>query len=227
MSAPPKSAPPTGFLDRDALNLPNLITLTRLGLSAVLFALISLGGMWLTAMILFIVAASTDFLDGYYARKLGQITILGRIMDPFVDKIIVCGAFIFLIGEPASGVSAWMAIIVVGREMFVSTLRGLLEQMGLDFSANWVGKVKMIGQCVAVSVALGFLALPESRQADSNLMLGRDIILWGVTLFTAWSGLSYVLRAAEVLAQAASQHQAGVETQVSDLADDGEPREDE
>ena len=208
MSAPPKTARPTGFLDREALNLPNLITLTRLFLSFVLFALISMGGLWLTSMILFIVAASTDFLDGYYARKLGQITILGRILDPFVDKIIVCGAFTFLISEPASGVNAWMVIIVVGREMFVSTLRGLLEQMGLDFSANWVGKIKMVGQCVAVSVALGFLALSESLQADSSLVLARDIVLWGITIFTAWSGLSYVLRAAEVLAEAASQHEA-------------------
>lgn len=226
MSAPPKSAPPTGFLDREALNLPNLITLTRLFLSAILFALISIGEMWLTATILFIVAASTDFLDGYYARKLGQITILGRILDPFVDKIIVCGSFIFLIGERASGVNAWMAIIVVGREMFVSTLRGLLEQMGLDFSANWVGKIKMIGQSVAVSVALGFMALPETRQADSSLILGRDVILWGVTIFTAWSGLSYVLRAAEVLAHAASQHESDAKVETSDSDDRNDTRED-
>lgn len=216
MSAPPKTAPVTGFLDREALNLPNLITLARLFLSVVLFALISIGGMWLTSTILFIVAASTDFLDGYYARKLGQITILGRILDPFVDKIIVCGAFTFLISEPASGVNAWMVIIVVGREMFVSTLRGLMEQMGLDFSANWVGKIKMIGQCVAVSVSLGFLALPESQQAVTSLVLGRDIILWGITIFTAWSGLSYILRAAEVLAKAATQQEASESVETSE-----------
>ncbi len=205
MSTSSSTPPPTGFLDREALNLPNFITLTRLILSVVLFGLIYWGGLWWTSTILFVVAASTDFLDGYYARKLGQITILGRILDPFVDKIIVCGSFIFLIGEPTSGVNAWMATIVVGREMFVSTLRGLMEQMGLDFSANWVGKIKMIGQCVAVTTALGFLALPEVLQTATNLILARDVILWGVTLFTAWSGLSYVLRAAQELAKAASQ----------------------
>ena len=208
--------PPTGFLDREALNLPNLITLTRLILSVVLFGLIYWGGLWWTSTILFVVAASTDFLDGYYARKLGQITILGRILDPFVDKIIVCGSFIFLIGEPASGVNAWMAIIVVGREMFVSTLRGLMEQMGVDFSANWVGKIKMIGQCVAVTTALGFLALPEVLQSATNLILARDVILWGVTLFTAWSGLSYVLRAAQELAKSASQQASSTEASVVD-----------
>ncbi|MBD3676440.1 MAG: CDP-diacylglycerol--glycerol-3-phosphate 3-phosphatidyltransferase [Planctomycetaceae bacterium] len=220
MSEAPLTQSPTGFLDREALNLPNLITLTRLGLSCVLFGLISRGDLWLTSTILFVVAASTDFLDGYYARKLGQITILGRILDPFVDKIIVCGSFIFLIGEPASGVSAWMAIIVVGREMFVSTLRGLLEQMGLDFSANWVGKIKMIGQCVAVTVALGFLALPEVLQSASNLILARNVILWGVTIFTAWSGLSYVLRAARALADAARNQSAA--TTSHDSTDDSE-----
>ena len=215
MSGTSNTPPPTGFLDREALNLPNLITITRLGLSCVLFGLISIGDLWLTSTILFVVAASTDFLDGYYARKLGQITILGRILDPFVDKIIVCGSFIFLISEPASGVSAWMAIIVVGREMFVSTLRGLLEQMGLDFSANWVGKIKMIGQCVAVTVALGFLALPEVLQSASNLILARNVILWSVTIFTAWSGLSYVLRAARALAEAARQHSASPSEKVA------------
>lgn len=216
MSGHPQSPPPTGFLDREALNLPNLITITRLGLSCVLFGLISVGDLWLTCTVLFVVAASTDFLDGYYARKLGQITILGRILDPFVDKIIVCGAFIFLISEPTSGVNAWMAIIVVGREMFVSTLRGLLEQMGLDFSANWVGKIKMIGQCVAVTVALGFLALPVVLQSASNIILARDVILWGVTLFTAWSGLSYVLRAAQALAEAARNQTATVSANESE-----------
>jgi len=206
-----ESPPPTGFLDREAINLPNLITISRLGLSLILFALIFRGNLWGICTALFVVAASTDFLDGYYARKLKQITILGRILDPFVDKIIVCGSFIFLISEPDSGVNAWMAIIVVGREMFVSTLRGLMEQMGLDFSANWVGKIKMIGQCVAVTTALGFLAMPEVLRSASNLILARDLILWGVTLFTAWSGLSYVLRASEALARA-SQNRIADET---------------
>jgi CDP-diacylglycerol---glycerol-3-phosphate 3-phosphatidyltransferase len=220
MSTSTPTPPPTGFLDREALNLPNLITLTRLILSVVLFGLIYWGGLWLTSTILFVVAASTDFLDGYYARKLGQITILGRILDPFVDKIIVCGSFIFLIGEPASGVNAWMAIIVVGREMFVSTLRGLMEQMGLDFSANWVGKIKMIGQCVSVTTALGFLALPEVLQTATNLILARDVILWGVTLFTAWSGLSYVLRAAQELAKAASLQSSSASASVENSQGD-------
>ena len=154
-------------IDRRSLNLPNAITVSRLFLSGVLFALIQVGDrrfgsrfdVWLWSAGLFVFAASTDALDGYFARKYGQITTLGRILDPFVDKIIVCGTFIFLLeGDGRSGVTAWMVIIVIGREMFVSTLRGFLEQQGLDFSANWAGKAKMILQCVAVTASL--MSLP-------------------------------------------------------------------
>ncbi|HSG71837.1 MAG TPA: CDP-diacylglycerol--glycerol-3-phosphate 3-phosphatidyltransferase [Planctomycetaceae bacterium] len=193
----------SGIFDRKALNLPNTITLIRFVMAVVLFALIYLDGYWQTAAILFVVAASTDFLDGYVARKYQQITILGRILDPFVDKIIICGSFIFLIGQEQSGVNAWMAIIVVGREMFVSTLRGLLEQQGLDFSANWIGKIKMAAQCAAVTGSLIFLALPPESQTDANYMLARDLLLWGVVLFTAYSGIAYVLRASQLLAESA------------------------
>src|SRR5688572_3148906 len=96
---PPVTEPPASveLMPRDALNLPNLITISRLFLSFVLFALIYIQDYWFTAAVLFVVAASTDFLDGYIARKYGLITTLGRIMDPFVDKIIICGAFVFLL----------------------------------------------------------------------------------------------------------------------------------
>jgi CDP-diacylglycerol---glycerol-3-phosphate 3-phosphatidyltransferase len=193
----------TGIFTRKALNLPNTITMIRFVLALVLFGLIYLDGYWWTATILFVVAASTDFLDGYLARKYGQVTILGRILDPFVDKIIICGSFIFLIGQPASGVNAWMAIVVVGREMFVSTLRGLLEQQGLDFSANWIGKIKMAAQCGAVTGSLVFLALPAERQVDPAFVLSRDLLLWGVVLLTAYSGAAYVVRASRLLSQSA------------------------
>ena len=136
-------------LGRESLNIPNLITLSRLLLAIVLFALIDHGQYWLSATTLFVVAAATDWIDGYLARKYGQVTTLGRILDPFVDKIIVGGTFLFLLGkngnaaDPSgmqSGVNAWMVIIVIGREMFVSSLRGFLEQQGKDFSASWSGQ---------------------------------------------------------------------------------------
>lgn len=191
---------------RDALNAPNLITFSRLVLAGVLFVLIYLDGFWLTAAVLFAVAASTDFLDGYIARRYGLITVIGRIMDPFADKIIVCGSLIFLLekkidvageGVAWSGVNAWMVLVIIGREMFVASLRGFLEKQGMDFSANWTGKTKLVLQCVAVTASLLSLA-PELREIERFLLL-RDVLLWVAVVFTAYSGVAYMVRGITLL----------------------------
>jgi CDP-diacylglycerol--glycerol-3-phosphate 3-phosphatidyltransferase len=183
-------------IDRRSLNLPNSITLSRLILSIALFAKIGYEGLWLTSAVLFVVAASTDFLDGYFARKYGQVTTLGRIMDPFVDKIIVGGAFLFLMGQDA-GVSAWMVLIVLGRELFVTSLRGFMEQHGIDFSADKTGKVKMVLQCIAVTVAL--LSMSQLFSGFEEFRTFRNVLLWGMTAFTAYSGIAYFARAMRAL----------------------------
>jgi CDP-diacylglycerol--glycerol-3-phosphate 3-phosphatidyltransferase len=196
------SKPAAGSLDlvcRDALNLPNLITVSRLLLAIVLFVLIFLKGQWITAAVLFAVAASTDALDGYIARRYGMVTTLGRILDPFVDKIIICGAFIFLLEKKSdfdSGVNAWMVIIVIGREMFVTSLRGFLEKHGCDFSASTSGKIKMVLQCAAVTAALLSLS-PHFESSGFNLL--RDILLWTAVAATVYSGADYVFRAVRLL----------------------------
>jgi CDP-diacylglycerol--glycerol-3-phosphate 3-phosphatidyltransferase len=138
---------------RELFNVPNQLTAARLVLSIVVFVLIPLK-QYMPALVVFLIAASTDWIDGYYARRYGQVTKLGRVFDPFVDKIIICGAFIFLAAEPQSGIDAWMAVVVVGREMLVTALRGLIEQEGGDFSAKMAGKLKMVFQCVAVALSL-------------------------------------------------------------------------
>ncbi len=184
-------------LTRRALNLPNLITLIRLLLAFVLFTMIEYSSYWVAAACLFVFAAATDALDGWIARRYQMITTLGRILDPFVDKIIVCGAFIFLLARPESGVNAWMVVILIGREMFVSTLRGFLEQHGKDFAANWAGKIKMILQSVAVTASL----LSMDAQLSQLLWFNptRDILLWGAVIATAYSGLIYIFRATSLL----------------------------
>lgn len=190
-------------LGRESLNLPNLITISRFVLSLILFAIIDHGGWWLAAAVLFGCAAGTDWLDGYLARRYGQVTTLGRILDPFVDKIIVGGTFLFLLekngveGELQSGVTAWMVITVIGREMFVSSLRGFLEQQGKDFSASISGKAKMVLQCVAVSASL--LSMSSELQDWKWLVPTRDILLWSAVAVTVWSGLVYVVRGARML----------------------------
>ena len=184
-------------IDGRSLNLPNLITLSRLGLAVVLFWLIYVEGFWISAAVLFVVAAATDAIDGYIARKYGQVTTLGRILDPFVDKIIVCGAFVFLLEKKAdSGVNSWMVMSVIGREMFVTGLRSFLEQAGKDFSAAFIGKVKMALQCVAITLSLLSLS-PEVGNPTFNFC--RNIVLWAAVAVTVYSGLSYAVRGFQML----------------------------
>lgn len=188
-----------GELTRGAFNVPNLITLCRLLLAFVVFGLIDVPGYPLTAAVLFVVAVSTDVLDGWIARRYGLITTLGRILDPFVDKIIVCGAFVFLLERQEqfdTGVNAWMVIIVIGREMFVTSLRGFLEKQGRDFSASLSGKLKMFTQSVAVTASLLSLS-PDVAGPRFDLL--RDVLLWTAVAVTLWSGLVYVARAVKML----------------------------
>ncbi len=196
-----------GLIDRRSWNLPNLITVSRFLLALVLFVLIDLDGWWRVAAVLFVFAALTDVLDGYLARKYGQITVLGRIMDPFVDKIIVLGAFIFLQGKQSgdlhSGVTASMTFIILAREMFVTSLRAILEQYGLDFSAKWSGKLKMFLQSATVPICLLSLSEPFLQSISGWLnheqfLLFRDVMLWGTVTFTLYSGIEYVVRAARL-----------------------------
>ena len=202
----------------ESLNLPNAVTLARLLLACGLFAMIAYDGLWKSAAAVFVLAAATDFLDGWLARRYGQVTTLGRILDPFVDKIVVVGALLFLLekrvrmpgpgeGEELivwSGVSAWMVLVIVAREMFVSSLRGFLEKHGIDFSADWTGKVKTTLQFVAVTASLLSLA-PEFGSLDPQFYgrgwfrWVRDGLLWAAALFTAYSGGAYVARAVREL----------------------------
>lgn len=178
-------------------NLPNQLTVSRLVLSLVLFALISLH-YYLASLIVFILAASTDWLDGYFARKYGLVTMLGRILDPFVDKIIICGTFICLVAEPRSGVAAWMAVVIVGRELLVTALRSFLEQQGADFSASMSGKLKMVLQCVAAGLSLFSLTYGNSGPPDAlaYLVVGS---VWAAVAITVYSGVEYVRRAVGLL----------------------------
>lgn len=188
-------------ITRNALSLPNIITVSRLFIAAGLFALIYAytetpdSGYWLTATALFLLAAGTDFLDGLIARRWGLVSTLGRILDPFADKIIICGVFVFLQDRRLeSGITAWMTIIVIGREMFVTSLRGFLEKHGRDFSAALSGKIKMIMQCIAVTAALMWLS-PTVQSAFPWFYLLRDVLIWATIAVTVWSGLLYVWRA--------------------------------
>jgi CDP-diacylglycerol--glycerol-3-phosphate 3-phosphatidyltransferase len=186
----PATVKPTA--SNQVVNVPN-------SLSALRFVLAILVCIWieqqwyLAALIGFIVAVSTDWIDGYWARRFNQVTKLGRILDPFVDKIIISGTLIGLVGQPGSGLSAWIATVVVGRELLVTSLRGMIEGQGGDFSAKQLGKWKMVLQCAAVIVCL--LGLMWKETTPAWLPWVRTITIWSAVILTIVSGVEYILLA--------------------------------
>ena len=185
------------------VNVPNVLTGVRLALAVAVFVLIQRHD-YMTALIVFVLAASTDWIDGYWARKYNQVTKLGRIFDPFVDKIIICGAFIYLAVEPRSGIAAWMAVLVMGREMLVTALRSFIETSGGDFSAKWAGKLKMVFQCAAVvssKLVLRHNQLAESPSSVLPEWLAGALFLsvWLAIISTVYSGLEYIIAASRAL----------------------------
>jgi CDP-diacylglycerol--glycerol-3-phosphate 3-phosphatidyltransferase len=188
-------------------NVPNRLSLARLVLSLVVFFLIPLELFW-GAFWVFVIAAGTDWVDGWYARRYSQVTQLGRILDPFCDKILICGVFILLAVEMHDSfpwyaqIAGWMAVVVTARELLVTGLRGLVETGGGDFSAKMHGKLKMWFQCIAAAAALVALAM---KQADSATELPRwltstlVISIWAAVLSTIYSGALYAAAAWEPL----------------------------
>src|SRR5205823_6336696 len=131
---------------------------TRLVLGVVLFALID-SSSWLWCVVVFAAAAATDWFDGYLARKQGLMSALGRVFDPLVDKIVICGAYIFLLPVEGAGLLPWVVTVVVGRELVITGLRSFLENRGVVFGADWLGKLKMGLQCAALFGIFVFLHL--------------------------------------------------------------------
>ena len=229
--------------------LPNWLTSARVVMAAVFFAVLTLWRWddsaasygrfdWLlfSAAILFIFACITDVLDGYLARKWHVESAFGRIMDPFADKILIVGAFVFLAGPDfwwefpggptgnvptrlsghgiqISGVYPWMVVVILGRELLVTSIRGVLEGQGIKFGADWWGKGKMIMQSIVIPTVLITPAvtkvLPAVREFEKyhwwENPWGRQLIdatVWGMMFFTVMSGVPYVTRCIRLLAQA-------------------------
>jgi CDP-diacylglycerol--glycerol-3-phosphate 3-phosphatidyltransferase len=208
----PKSIPRTeaesepkrgAVIGRESLNMPNFVTATRLLLSIVLFSMITSGGWWISSAALFVFAASTDALDGYLARKYKQITVLGRILDPFVDKVIVCGTFRFSSRKAGThraqvsthGWSLSSSDVRCSSPACVESWR----KRARTFSASLSGKLKMSVQCVAVTASLLSLSAPIFRGRGFQAV--RDVLLWIAVAITVWSGFVYLLRGFSLLRQ--------------------------
>jgi len=161
------------------LNLPNKLTLTRVLIVPVLVVvLLTKLSDWL-ALAIFLAAASTDFVDGYLARSRKQITVLGKLMDPIADKLLIAGALISLV--ELGRVHAWIVVVIVGREFAVNGLRAVAAAQNIVIPAGKLGKIKMVAQIITVSLLIfniGSFKLTERSFAKlSAEQIPREILV--------------------------------------------------
>lgn len=200
-----------------SLNLPNKLSVARLILSAIFITLLSQYAqsrpnplLLDICIVLFIVAAITDFMDGHIARKRGLVTSLGRVLDPFADKMLVCGAFILMagsgftneVGVNTTGVASWMVVVIVGRELLVTGLRGFNEAQGKAFPAGLHGKLKMWVQSFAAPAILLLVAHPGVMGSKGTSELTCRILAWATVVVTTLSMFQYLARSRHLLQDA-------------------------
>src|SRR5882724_1921777 len=183
-----------------AVNLPNSITLTRIFSIPLLIWILSTsrfhgtgGEKELLASALFIAASITDGIDGYLARKRGQITTMGMLLDPLADKLLIAAAFVTLVQFNPRLVPAWIAVVIIGREFLVSGLRGIAASEGFTIEASDLGKFKMFVQIVSVVAVIldhrwhawhfGPVTVPVHWIAQ--------IAVWGMIALSLWSAVDY------------------------------------
>jgi len=195
-------------------NLPNQLTMARLVIAALFFLILNQyrypsGESWLLwfAMGVFIVGMLTDIADGYLARRWKVESTFGRLMDPFVDKVIVLGALIYLSGarfvDPVavangsfftmiSGIYPWMVAVILARELLVTGIRGELEGRGVKFGAKVSGKIKTLLQSIGIPTILGAVALDPNADGHAWMRWLRDSLAYGMVVMTVISGIPYI-----------------------------------
>ncbi len=179
---------------QNAFSGPNQLTLFRIAAVPIIIILMLFPSRVCTfiAALLFSAAAITDYLDGFWARKRGMVTTLGTIMDPVADKLLVSSAFIML--TALGWVPAWMACIIIGRELAVTGLRNIIAEKGEDLSASNLGKYKtgfQIAAVIPLMIHYPFFGL--------NVQVIGNLFLWGALVFTIWSGADYFIRSKSLL----------------------------
>ena len=171
---------------KSVLNLPNTLTFIRLGAIPIILVCLCFPGKWgsFLAALFFGMASVTDILDGFFARKYGDVTILGKFLDPLVDKLLVSLTMIMLI--PLGRIPVWMVMVIISREMALTGLRSIAVSEGIVIQASALGKYKTIFQ----SVALVGLCLHYGYWGISFHTVGM-VFLWGALFLTIWSGWDY------------------------------------
>lgn len=173
------------------LNVPNLLSLSRI-LSVPVFIILMLEPSPVRALvagIVFSLASATDWLDGYLARKWGQVTKVGKLLDPIADKILIMAALVTLVEIRSEVVHSWMAIVIIGREFAVTGLRAIAASDGIVIPAETVGKYKVGAQITAVLSLLLDYYLDKGWLTD----LGR-IALWIAMVLAVYSAIQYFMK---------------------------------
>jgi CDP-diacylglycerol---glycerol-3-phosphate 3-phosphatidyltransferase len=182
-------------------NVPNVLTISRVPLTIVLCIFIGCH-LWFAALVTFVVASMTDWIDGWWARRFNQMSAFGRVFDPLTDKILLGSAFIFLVAVPDSAMQTWMAAVVIGRELLITGVRGYVESLGKKFGADWFGKLKTILQCVWLLAVLVYLSIREQSWAADLVgpveMLHYGL-LYAMIAATVLSGLQYCWKAVKLV----------------------------
>jgi CDP-diacylglycerol--glycerol-3-phosphate 3-phosphatidyltransferase len=188
------------------LNIPNILTMARIAaiplLSVLLMTPTQSAGFWAAAV--FSLASITDWLDGYLARRMGIVTIFGKFLDPIADKLIVMAALIMIL--PFGRVPAWMVLVILGREIIITGLRGIASSEGIVIQASDLGKFKTIFQLVAIIGLLlhydyNWLFGIEHQLLHVNMHNVGMFFLWIATLLTVWSGVDYLARFIKIIAR--------------------------
>jgi CDP-diacylglycerol---glycerol-3-phosphate 3-phosphatidyltransferase len=181
-------------LSNEVWNLPNALTLFRIFLVPflVVVLLTKFTAREFVGLAIFLVAAITDFLDGWLARRRNQTTKLGALLDPIADKLLMSAAFISLVEMDPVHVPAWMVVIIIGREFAVSGLRSIAAQQGVTIAASPLGKGKMVSQVIAISLLILGYELGQFR------VIGK-VALWGVMFFALVSGIDYFIKFARAV----------------------------
>src|SRR2546425_6371963 len=175
---------------QESLNLPNFITLTRILLIPVFVLLFTAPtpNRSLSAALVFVVAAVTDLLDGYLARRNGQVTTLGKLLDPIADKLLVLSALILLVQFDRVG--ALVAILIIAREVAVTGVRAIAAAEGIVLTPETTGKYKMVAQVVAIVL----LILEDGIMPGAwNLHLVGTVVLYAALALALISGGRYLL----------------------------------
>jgi CDP-diacylglycerol--glycerol-3-phosphate 3-phosphatidyltransferase len=194
------------------VNLPNAITLSRLVLTGVFVAAVGFPGDLghAIALVSFSVAAATDWLDGYLARRMGLVTPLGKLLDPLADKILVCAAFVYFSAQPVAGYHCpvWVTALIIAREFLVTGLRQIAVEAGQVLAADGLGKWKTTFQLIFCITGLVWLAFEKSAGGIDGLLRDlahpagwlRPVSLWAAVALTLVSGANYVWSSRRLLA---------------------------